>query len=224
MSTSRSPITGNPNIEQRVTSLESRYTDVGLNTGVFPISDAIDSDRRDIAASSKAVKKAYDDGTRYATTQEQGQVVLSHDVNGAETNKALTPFGAKEYVDALAREIDEKLEQIVSSIDDKLVKLEQSLTQKVEAMIQSRLPLFDNQIDIQIGRHAVISPEEASKWLYFGRVTVTRDGGSQDASDNKSTTQYLMGFCGPGETVLEAAIDNSIVNRRGLAAFWRVFQ
>lgn len=212
----------NPKIESRVAALEDRYTDVGLNTQTFPISDAIDSDRSDVSASSKAAKKAYEDGTRYATTQEQGQVILSHDVNGAENNKALTPFGAKEYVDALARETDEKLEQIVSSIDDKLTKLEQSLTQKVEAMIQSRLPLFDNQISNQIHRGAVISPEGASKWLYFAIVTLTR-GDDQDASNWTQSTEYLLGFCGPGETVFEAAIGSSIKNRTGNIIYWRVF-
>lgn len=51
-------VNNNPKIESRVAALEDRYTDVGLNTQTFPISDAIDSDRSDIAASSKAVKKS----------------------------------------------------------------------------------------------------------------------------------------------------------------------
>ena len=112
MSTGRSPIMGNPNIEQRVSSLEKRYTDVGLNTGVFPISDAIDSDRSDISASSKAVKTAYDAGTRYATTEQQGQVILSHDVNSGEDDKALTPFGAKQAYES----ITSKIEHLFSSL------------------------------------------------------------------------------------------------------------
>lgn len=213
----------NPKIESRVSALEDRYTDVGLNTQTFPISDATNSSRSDVAASSKAVKKAYDDGTRYATTQEQGQVVLSHDVNGAENNKALTPFGAKEYADTLAREIDEKLEQIVSSIDDKLAKLEQNLTQKVEAMIQSRLPLFDNQISNQIDNRAVVSPGGASRWLYFAEVKETRDLGIPSEPNYVTTTKYRMGFCGPEEVVpLGGSYDNQI-SRTGNITFWRVF-
>lgn len=214
-------VNNNPKIESRVAALEDRYTDVGLNTQTFPISDATDSSRSDIAASSKAVKKAYDDGTRYATTQEQGQVVLSHDVNRAENNKALTPFGAKKYGGALAREIDEKLEQIVSSIDDKLAKLEQSLTQNVEAMIQSRLPLFDNQISNPITDRPVVSPQGARRWLYFTEVTVMTD---TDPSPGEqaimTTTEYQLGFCGPGETIF---VPNGNHGRRGNITYWRVF-
>ena len=202
----------NPKIESRVSALEDRYTDVGLNTQTFPISDATNSSRSDVAASSKAVKKAYDDGTRYATTQEQGQVVLSHDVNGAENNKALTPFGAKEYADTLAREIDEKLEQIVSSIDDKLAK--------VEAMIQSRLPLFDNQISKQSEDHELVSPGGASRWLYFAEVKETKDLGIPSEPNYVTTTKYRMGFCGPEEVV---PLAGSYDNRTGNITFWRVF-
>ena len=215
-------VNNNPKIESRVAALEDRYTDVGLNTQTFPISDATDSDRSDIAASSKAVKKAYDDGTRYATTQEQGQVVLSHNVNGAEDNKALTPFGAKKYGGALAREIDEKLEQIVSSIDDKLAKLEQSLTQKVEAMIQSRLPLFDNQISNHVDRVPVISPGGASKWLYFAQVPVVRDVGIPSEPGTVTTTECSMGFCGPGEAI-RVVSDGALANHTGTITYWRVF-
>lgn len=53
-----STINNNPNIIKRVEALEGRYTDVGLNTETFPISDAVDSDRSDVAASSRAVQAA----------------------------------------------------------------------------------------------------------------------------------------------------------------------
>lgn len=44
------PIDSKPQIIKTVEALENRYTDDGLNTQTFPISDAVDSDRLDCLA------------------------------------------------------------------------------------------------------------------------------------------------------------------------------
>lgn len=87
MSTSRNGSSLNPKIESRVTDLENRYTDVGLNTSVFPISDATDSDRSDIAASSKAVKRSQEGSPLLGT------VVAFSGSFGGDGNRYPIPLG-----------------------------------------------------------------------------------------------------------------------------------
>lgn len=92
------PIDSKPQIIKRVEALEGRYTDTGLNTQTFPISDAVDSERSDIAASSKAVKQAREQAVgaadlALASATLLGTVVAFSGSFGGKGNRYPIPLG-----------------------------------------------------------------------------------------------------------------------------------
>lgn len=222
-----------PQIIKRVEALEGRYTDVGLNTETFPISDAVNSSRSDVAASSKAVKTAYDDGTRYATTTQQGQVILTHDVDGGAQDRALTPFGAREALGELSERMD-GLESSLKGLEASLGDLESSLLERIEQLVgdmENKLnglnsmiggvksPMFDMEQTLVptdsslVGNSKFIFPQSASLWFWKSDAiaSVPDFGGDEPKT---FTYQKSCGFAGGGETKMLPAISLTI---------WRVF-
>lgn len=219
------PIDNKPQIIKRVEALENRYTDTGLNTQTFPISDAVDSARSDIAASSKAVKTANDAGTRYATTSKQGQVILTHDVESGAQDRALTPFGAKTALDELEKNITDRLDELEASLNERIKQIINEMESKFNELnikIEGKLPLFEFVTSIGVSKRPILAPDDgASLWLYFGNITNIYYS-SQDASDRTSSSYPVFGFVSPGSTVL-SEIMSTKVDRNGTLAFWRVF-
>ena len=235
-----------PQSIQRIEALEGRYTEDGLNTQTFPISDATNSDRSDISASSKAVKTTYDAGTRYATTAQQGQVILTHDATSRARDRALTPYGAQAAMDALEEDITNKMDSLEDSLTNKMDSLEDSLTNKMDGLddslngslgqinkdIEDKInqisaslgggrPLFDSPQTITLGgTNVVMAPSGASLWVYFGTVT-TIPGGNPGAEQDVARQSYIFGFVGGGQQLLGTLVGGD--RRRGSVTFWRVF-
>lgn len=224
-----------PQIIQRIEALEGRYTEEGLNTQTFPISDATNSDRSDITASSKAVKTTYDAGTRYATTAQQGQVILTHDATSRARDRALTPYGAQAAMDALEEEITNKMDSLEDSLTNKMDGLDDSLNgslgqinkdiedkiNQISASLGGGRPLFDSPQTITLdGSNAVMAPSGASLWVYFGTVT-TIPGGNPGAEQDDPRQSYIFGFVGGGQQLLGTLVGGD--SRGGLVTFWRVF-
>lgn len=187
------PIDNKPQIIKRVEALEDRYTDTGLNTQTFPISDAVDSARSDIAASSKAVKTAYDAGTRYATTSRQGQVILTHDVESGAQDRALTPFGAKSALDELENTITDRLDKLEDSLNERIEQIIKDLENKFNELnvkIEGRIPLFDQvqvipPVSTGDGKAHYYAPATGSLWLCLVSLTKTE---KVDASAHEGGT------------------------------------
>lgn len=225
-------IDNKPQIIRRVEALEGRYTDTGLNTETFPISDAVDSERSDIAASSKAVKTAYDAGTRYATTTQQGQVILTHDVESGAQDRALTPFGAKTALDELEKSVTDRLDSLESSLNERIEQIIRDLENKFNELnvkIEGRLPLFDSRQTLppskESGQLVYRLPASGSLWLYDGSITqrvTTSEGGGEH-----TTNTYTSSFFGIGKGGEEVARipdkGDPLGGTRGGIAAWRIF-
>lgn len=209
------PTNDSPKIVTRVEDLESRYTENGLNTSVFPISDSVSSSRSDIAASSKAAKKAYDDGTRSATTTDKGQVILSHDVDSGEDDKALTPFGASKSLQDLQQQINNQFKQVINYIDQKFVELENK--------IQTNLPLFDSYQMASTKDNAVIAPSTGRVWMYYvtERIPISTPGaGADDSSWSQTDLVIRVGFAAGGSQIQpQKPFGNAT-----FVHMWRVFE
>ena len=112
---------GRPRIEERVWILENRFDEDGvIKPGQLPLSSAVDSTREDVAATSLAVKKTYDEATKKGTLKQAGRVQLCNEFIEDDT-KAATPSLAKKAndlaQDALdkANEADNKAEEALTS-------------------------------------------------------------------------------------------------------------
>lgn len=225
------PIDSKPQIIKRVEALEGRYTDTGLNTQTFPISDAVDSDRSDISASSKAVKTAYDMATRYATTTQQGQVILTHDVESGAQDRALTPFGAKMALDELEKSVTDRLDELEASINGRIDQIISELEGKFNELnikIEGKLPLFDSEQKLTTSGTSTtleyLAPTSGSLWLCFGSVNWTRtehEGGGETTTTSGS--YYICDIVRGGDAVLRIGpvIDNTKYGVNITA--WRIF-
>lgn len=224
-------IDNKPQIIRRVEALEGRYTDTGLNTETFPISDAVDSERSDIAASSKAVKTAYDAATRYATTTQQGQVILTHDVGSGVQDRALTPFGAKMALDELEKNITNRLDSLESSLNERIEQIIRALESKFNELnikIEGKLPLFDSEQKLTNSGISTtleyLAPTSGSLWLCFGSVSWSRtehEGGEETTTTSGS--YYICDIVRGGDAALRIGpvIDNT---RYGVnITAWRIF-
>lgn len=218
------PIDSKPQIIKRVEALEGRYTDVGLNTQTFPISDAVDSERSDIAASSKAVKTTYDAATRYATTTQQGQVILTHDVESGAQDRALTPFGAKMALDELEKSVTDRLDELEASINERIEQIIQDLENKFNELnikIEGKLPLFDSKQQLRpsgtsfpgsnVTQYTFPSSGSLWFWTAIGSQQVPNFGGDDPLT---FALQKGCGFAKGGEKVMLPL---------GEITIWRVF-
>lgn len=224
-------IDNKPQIIRRVEALEGRYTDTGLNTETFPISDAVDSERSDIAASSKAVKTAYDAATRYATTTQQGQVILTHDVGSGVQDRALTPFGAKMALDELEKNITNRLDSLESSLNERIEQIIRDLENKFNELnvkIEGKLPLFDSEQELKPsripGKIEYLTPTSGSLWLCFGSVNWTRiehEGGGEI-----NRTEGSLSICdivNGGDAALRLDDSGSNTKYKVSIRAWRIF-
>ena len=114
---------GRPRIEERVWILENLFNEDGvLNPDHIPLSSAVDSTREDVAATSLAVKKTYDEATKKGTLKQAGRVQLCNEFIEDDT-KAATPSLAKKAndlaQDALdkANEADDKAEGALNATE-----------------------------------------------------------------------------------------------------------
>lgn len=216
------PIDSKPQIIKRVEALEGRYTEEGLNTETFPISDAVDSERSDIAASSKAVKTTYDAATRYATTTQQGQVILTHDVESGAQDRALTPFGAKTALDELEKSVTDRLDELEASLNgriDQIISEVEGKFNELNIKIEGKLPLFDSAETIS-GRY-IVTPSSGSLW-YYSYTRTYHDKSDTDPSNHTSSTSYGTGFARAGEVLLDTR-PGSRTYTEGTYRFWRIF-
>lgn len=226
------PIDSKPQIIKRVEALEGRYTDTGLSTETFPISDAVDSARSDIAASSKAVKTTYDAGTRYATTAQQGQVILTHDAGSGVQNKALTPFGAKTALDELEKNLTDRLDSLESSLNDRIEQIIKDMETKFHELnikIEGKLPLFDMEQRLGVSpppdNDKIFAPTSGSLWLYHGSITRTHteNEGAHEGPTVTTTTSYVLGFAKGGELIYRVP-SFSFTDKYAVAlTAWRIF-
>ena len=217
------PIDSKPQIIKRVEALEGRYTEEGLNTETFPISDAVDSERSDIAASSKAVKTAYDTATRYATTTQQGQVILTHDVESGAQDKALTPFGAKTALDELEKTITDRLDSLESSLNERIEQIIKDLESKFNELnikIEGRLPLFDSRTALSNKRGNIVLPTSGSLWFYTLSSTYHDDGGTVDPSDDSTSSSFSCAIAAGGTTLAKQDVTGA---RTVSVVCWRIF-
>lgn len=224
------PIDSKPQIIKRVEALENRYTDTGLNTQTFPISDSVDSDRSDVAASSKAVKTAYDAGTRYATTTQQGQVILTHDVENGAQDRALTPFGANTAMDELEKnitgrlnELDSRLDLLEKEINEKIDQIRTDLESKFNELnnkIEGKLPLFDSHQVLDNKWKDLYLPNTGSLWFYTMSTTFSSGGGTQDPSDDSNFSTYSCSIA-EGGTLLTRG--DATGTRTCTVHCWRIF-
>ena len=226
------PIDSKPQIIKRVEALEGRYTDTGLNTETFPISDAVNSDRSDIAASSKAVKTAYDEGTRYATTTQQGQVILIHDVGSKARDKALTPFGVKTALDELEKNLIDRLDSIENSLNERIEQIIKDIENKFNELsikIDGRLPLFDMKqrlYNSPFPNHdKIFAPDSGSLWLYHGSIkhTHTENNGAHEGPTVTTTTSSVFGFAQGGELIYQVPSSSFDDKYEVYITAWRVF-
>ena len=217
------PIDSKPQIIRRVEALEDRYTDTGLNTETFPISDAVDSARSDIAASSKAVKTAYDMATRYATTTQQGQVILTHDVESGAQDRALTPFGAKTALKALEKTITDRLDNLESSLNERIEQIIKDLESKFNELnikIEGRLPLFDSRTVLSNKKGNIVLPTSGSLWFYTLSSTYHNYGGTVDPSDDTYSSSYSCGIAAGGLTIAHQDVTGA---HTATVTCWRIF-
>lgn len=217
------PIDNKPQIIKRVEALEGRYTDTGLNTETFPISDAVDSARSDIAASSKAVKTAYDMATRYATTTQQGQVILTHDVESGAQDKALTPFGAKTALDELEKTITDRLDNLESSLNERIEQIIKDLESKFNELnikIEGRLPLFDSRTVLSNKRGNIVLPTSGSLWFYTLSSAYHNDGGTVDPSDDSRSSSFSCAIAAGGTTIARQDVTGAYA---ATVICWRIF-
>lgn len=217
------PIDSKPQIIKRVEALEGRYTDTGLNTQTFPISDAVDSDRSDIAASSKAVKTTYDAGTRYATTTQQGQVILTHDVESGAQDRALTPFGAKTALDELEKNITDRLDELEASINERIEQIIKGLESKFNELnikIEGRLPLFDSRMALSNKKGNIVLPTSGSLWFYTMSYTYHDDGGTVDPSDDYKSSSFSCAIAAGGTTLAKQDVTGA---HTVSVVCWRIF-
>lgn len=216
-------IDSKPQIIKRVEALEGRYTEEGLNTQTFPISDAVDSERSDIAASSKAVKTAYDMATRYATTTQQGQVILTHDVESGAQDRALTPFGAKTALDELEKNITDRLDELEASINERIEQIIKDLESKFNELnikIEGRLPLFDSRTALSNKRGNIVLPTSGSLWFYTLSSTYHNDGGSTDPSDDSTSSSFRCAIAAGGTTLAKQDVTGT---HTVSVVCWRIF-
>lgn len=216
-------IDAKPQIIKRVEALEDRYTDTGLNTQTFPISDAVDSERSDIAASSKAVKTAYDAATRYATTTQQGQVILTHDVESGAQDRALTPFGAKTALDELEKNITDRLDELEASLNERIEQIINEMESKFNELnikIEGKLPLFDSYQILDNDHKNLNLPNTGSLWFYTKEITYSDDGGSVDPSDDNSFSTYTCAIDKGGTLIARADATKTL---RCVVHCWRIF-
>lgn len=205
-----SVISNNPNIIRRVEALEGRYTDAGLNTETFPISDAVDSDRSDIAASSKAVKTTHDAATRYATTAQRGQVILTHDVESGAQDRALTPFGAKTALDELEKTITDRLDSLESSLNERIEQVIRDLQSKFNELnvkIEGRLPLFDQAQSIKPTDGGYYAPSTGSLWLCLCSYSSTKKVGDSAHEGGTFVTNFwsALSVVGGGQAIIPSS-------------------
>lgn len=226
------PIDSKPQIIKRVEALEGRYTDTGLNTETFPISDATDSERSDIAASSKAVKTAYDAGTRYATTTQQGQVILTHDVESGAQDRALTPFGAKTALDELEKNITDRLDELEASLNgriDQIISEMEDEFNELNIKIEGKLPLFDMEQRLGFSpppdNDKIFAPTSGSLWLYHGSITRTHSesNGAHEGPTVTTTTYSVFGFAKGGELIHKISSSSFNDKYEVYITAWRVF-
>ena len=218
-----STISNSPQIIKRVEALENRYTDTGLNTQTFPISDAVDSDRSDIAASSKAVKTAYDTATRYATTTQQGQVILTHDVESGAQDRALTPFGVKAALDELEKNITNRLDSLESSLNERIEQIIRDLENKFNELnvkIEGKLPLFDSRTVLSNKRGDIVLPTSGSLWFYTFSSTYHDDGGTVDPSDDSGSSSFSCAIAAGGTTIARQDVTGA---HKVTVVCWRIF-
>ena len=101
---------GRPRIEERVDGV--------IKPGQLPLSSAVDSTREDVAATSLAVKKTYDEATKKGTLKQAGNVQLCNEFIEDDT-KAATPSLAKKAND-LAQDALDKANEATDKAEEAL--------------------------------------------------------------------------------------------------------
>lgn len=169
---------GRPRIEERVWILENRFDEDGvIKPGQLPLSSAVDSTREDVAATSLAVKKTYDEATKKGTLKQVGRVQLCNEFIEDDT-KAATPGLAKKAND-LAQDALDKANEAADKAEEAIDKAEKGGLTRNDIIISPSLNSYnecDSRCFVRTASTSEFAPffakwKEGYDWYYTGDYT-----------------------------------------------------
>lgn len=191
---------GRPRIEERVWILENRFDEDGvIKPDQLPLSSAVDSTREDVAATSLAVKKTYDEATKKGTLKQAGRVQLCNEFIEDDT-KAATPSLAKKAND-LAQDAFDKANEAHDKAEEALNAAEKAGLTRNDIIIAPSLNAY-NACDSRCFVRAALSSEfapffakwkEGYDWYYTGNYTVEVVNGDSIDTERRGDTGIARG-------------------------------